>query len=404
MSNLSDFLASGSAFRIGTVADWKLDDGVAGWLSCDGTLHSSTTYPDLSAMMKDVVGAYDFSQAAISGVPVQPGAVRYVETSPDKKYVALCHDNGNGVTVLNTTDWSAVPGTPTLAGNGQCAAFSPDGQYLAVAHFSGNGYTVIDTSDWSVVPGTPALPGTSGSFSGDSVDFSPDGAFLAIGHNIANEPINGMTVVRVSDWSEVPIPRVSGRTYAVEFSPDCRYLAAGCTIGPVEGSSTGINIIDTRSWVLTEIVTTLDGARQVRFAPDGSFVAKTGSTFEVFDTADWSKIPGVSSYNSRAVRLTADGGTLLLGLLSSPYLQTYNTATWADAATTIPVPRYIYGMDLSGLDEHIICGLTFTASPTATTTVHPIKDYGPAGSFYVPDLDPVTYGNVSVQPQIKAEK
>lgn len=57
----------------------------------------------------------------------------------------------------------------TLPGTGNGAAFSPDGQYLAVAHANGNRLTIVDTSTWTAVPNTPLLPGN-----GNGVTFGPD--------------------------------------------------------------------------------------------------------------------------------------------------------------------------------------------------------------------------------------
>lgn len=180
---------SGSASAFGRVS---LADG--GFTSVPIGLNGSNVSPDtrlypIPGVPEVLVVGYSTGQVAIVNGPDLITTIIPITPTRTIYRAAVAHD-GSGAWITNSVapylhflDFStgtltAVTGGNLPGGVGHGLALSPDGNTLAVMHNNGGGLTLIDTSTWARTGVTlPSVP--SGSFQvTDFLDFTEDGAYL----------------------------------------------------------------------------------------------------------------------------------------------------------------------------------------------------------------------------------
>jgi dipeptidyl aminopeptidase/acylaminoacyl peptidase len=187
------------------------------------------------------------------------------------------HEQVNAPIVLPATGYRGADGAALPAGVAWSAAWTPGGSRLLIGTDDrpdprGGGEVVaVDTATWQVVDrkDLPVVP--------EVMAVSPDGRSLAVSGG------EGSSVVFLDPATLEVRHRVAlrgdDRVWALSFSPDGRFVAAG-------GLSGGLHLVDTRTWAAREPVL-LHAAPLMQFEwlRDGHTVASSGQdgTVGLFD-------------------------------------------------------------------------------------------------------------------------
>lgn len=213
----------------------------------------------------------------VSGTPSFTGTTTDLSYSSSDQFLAVANPGTSvGLRVFDTDSWLQVH---SRSGVDRCCYLN-NGQWLAVA--DPDGLTVLQTSDWSELPGFPTITESP------VIDLasSSNGGYLA--YSVNNAGIG--TVLRTSDWEPVLdlSSALSGTGAAMSFNGSGNLFAAGDTNGKVV-------IFDTDTWTESPVQPAQDPARgtinAVSFSPDGKYLAighSGGNYITVFDLTDGS--------------------------------------------------------------------------------------------------------------------
>lgn len=220
---------------------------------------------------------------------------------------------------------TSVAGLPTIVGSAYSADFTDNMALLAVGHHGTSQYvTVLNVSNWSEI--TVPQP-TSTVY---CVDFNAAGTYLAVG------ALNPM-VYDTDNWSFLPgIPTVSGGVRDLTFSPDGSVLAVGHKYSP------RLTLIETSTWTAITHGITLNNVsatgKSLLFSPDGSllYAARSNGGVGVIETTGWTlERELVTNLNAGQIALSPDGNFLFITTSSSPYYALIDTRDWTEV--TIPL-------------------------------------------------------------------
>lgn len=201
--------------------------------------------------------------------------------SPDGRWLATCHylyDAAN--------DYQAVPWLMAQArsGCGYMAAWTPDSRAFLYSLFGGESQWLgfVEASTGRIVSQFEKPPPPNGGYA--HVAVSPDGQVAASGGFnpfilVMWDPQTGQELARSEILECFPMrPR---------FSPDSRYVAAGCAFGPVNSP---LRIWDARTGKLVQELASDGGVTQVGlWSPDGRWLAvglQTGLV-RLYDAQTW---------------------------------------------------------------------------------------------------------------------
>ena len=213
--------------------------------------------PDGHLAVGGVFGS-DFNHGVLTVIPAEPGPARWTRTdvepvsdiavSPDGRWLAVA---GSRSTVVSTED--GTPRSPEFDQfQSTAVAFSPDGSLTA----------------WSISTGSiKLLDARSGALRREIMRnnelrwaFSPDS------RRIAALGSDALDLIDVDTGDVVALPLTSG-PFCLAYSPDGRWLAAGCAHGTVE-------IFDVATGQPTRTVQVHEMAVwSVAFSPDGRWFA-----------------------------------------------------------------------------------------------------------------------------------
>lgn len=218
---------------------------------------------------------------------------------------------------------SPISNTPILPGIGEGVSFSPNGKWLAVAYRDGTGLMVLNSSTMVPVANIPNLPDSY------AVDWSPDSKWLAVGSS------PWLTVIDTTTWTTMSnVPKLIGTIAGVSFSKDGAHLAV------VHGVSPYLTIMSTATWTVVSGTPTLPGSgKGVVWSIDNTHLAVAhdgGSRLTIIKTSNWSIVPNTLTLpdDGRSVSFSSDGKYLAVGHNGSPRLTVLNTKDWTKVPNT----------------------------------------------------------------------
>ena len=208
-------------------------------------------------------------------------AVMSASFSPDSDSGYLATASEDTVTLWDVRTWKVVLDIPHEGYvYTNAISFSPDGKYLAVVgeEEANNSKKSTVVQVWDVTELEKEPVSKSGKFESDiyAVDFSPDGRYLATtsADNIAR-------IWNMKDWREVPLLH-EDEVYSVSFSPDGRYLATAS----VDNSA---RVWEVGNWREVSNLIHKDKIYSVSFSPDGKYLvtASADNSARVWNVKDW---------------------------------------------------------------------------------------------------------------------
>lgn len=254
------------------------------------------------------------------------GYVMDLEFSPDDSLLAVAHGvtSGNGITVLNTSNWAEVTSPPSLANYCECLSFNPTGTMLAVSHgpISGNVITVLRTDTWFNVANVPNRASPDG-FESSAVVFSKDGNKLAFATYPEVRVIN-VGNLDGTGWS-TGVEITVATTWGLDTSPtDLDHLvvwyAGDAPYVGIYEMSTGDLIVDPLDGTISSDESPNYSAK-CKYSPDGTMVALTqpdyfGRNFTILKTDTLSERVGYPVFSegdpSVHCAFSADGSMLAM--------------------------------------------------------------------------------------------
>ncbi|UXZ55836.1 WD40 repeat domain-containing protein [Halomonas sp. 7T] len=389
---------SSGGFPIGTVADWKLDQSSEGWLPLDGSLVSEADWPLLKPLLPNSDGYYDWPGVGLTGLPDFGTLIALVKFSPNGQFLALATSSssaGQSYKVIRTSDWAEINVPAFSLGFISALEFSPDSQWLAVGGSAGAHLAVIDLSAGSLVPNTPSI-----SSDVKALVFTNDSQQLIVGAQ--NSP--RIQVFNTQDWSQVAgVPDVNGSVMDFSLTPDGQQLAIVHWYAPF------FVVLNTSDWSLQSGTPSLPltgntHAQCCDYSPDGSYVVVgiyTSPYLLKIDAYDWSITSPISLSGSvSSAAHSPEGDYLVLPIASSGgvVIDTYAWEVFADLPIGTDQMR---GASFSPSKEYL--ALALSRGSGSGLVVLNIFTLAPEGFFYLPTLESITYGNVTVQPMIKGE-
>lgn len=161
-----------------------------------------------------------------AGFPTVVGSLKDFSWSPDGSRLAISHESGKRVSVLNVATKALISFAPDYTGWGvNGIAYSPDGTMIAV---SGPGFGVVEILNATDGTLLQSLTNRSGGI-GQGVAWSPDGSMIVQGHNAA--PF--MTVWETAGWTPVAAaPSLGATGVRVSWSPNGDYIAFCHSVSP----------------------------------------------------------------------------------------------------------------------------------------------------------------------------
>ncbi len=323
-----------------------------------------------------------------------------LDWSPDGKYVAV------GGTISGTTNndllvyrfdrpsevltlvTSANPDLGSTGDTVNTVAWSPDGNYLAVGGaISGTTfnndlfiYRFDNVNDFlssvtSVNPG-----GGSNADTVNAVDWTPDGKYLAVGGTILGTTGNDLYVYQFDRVAETLTqvasvnPDAGGTSdsvFAVNWSPDGIYLAAGGTISGTTNDDLFVYTFNPSTGFLSQIVavapagSTTNPINTVQWSPDGNYLA-VGRTLTVSKTSDLF----IYRFSRSAQTLTQVDAIQVGG--NSGATDSVNSVNWSPAGKYLAVGGTITG----GTDEDFFIYLFDRTTETLTSLFSANPDSG----------------------------
>lgn len=193
---------------------------------------------------------------------IQAGAdPHHVYVQPDGKFVWVCNDGDNTLTVIDTETQKVVSAISVGKGHHEIA-FTEDSRYACVTNQEDNNVAVIDVYSLSVegFVGVGKQP--------HGLGFSNLSGFMYV----ANEGEGSISVVNPKSRKMLRTIPVGKGVRKVRFGPDSRYGFA-----PNRGDDTCSMIDVTRDTVI-ETIKTGKGPEDVSFAPNWVFIRNTGSS------------------------------------------------------------------------------------------------------------------------------
>ena len=169
---------------IGSVARYDFTAPTySGWLECDGSAISTTTYSGLY----DVVGNSYEGTGNLTQVDQLSGESNKgclsVRWHPSSNYVAYGESitgGGLGVASFNGTTLTEVE-TINLSSESYCVDWHPDGDYLAVALYTGH---TIKIYSWNGTDTLAEVESIDTTYNCQYCGWHPDGDFLAVQHSV----------------------------------------------------------------------------------------------------------------------------------------------------------------------------------------------------------------------------
>lgn len=174
-----------------------------------------------------------------------------------------------------------------------------------------------------------------------------DGGYIAVAASSAGIPgaaAEQLMIYTAMDCQPVAAIAAGGRGQSIAASPDGAYLALGCSL-PAK-----VFIVSTSDWSIVEeldLAETNGSALAVEFSPDGRLLAVArrlvSPKLRIYSTGDWTLIPAQPQLPSGSatpggLAFSPDGARLVVSTDISPYLEIYDTESWARSRPPSPLP------------------------------------------------------------------
>ncbi len=396
--------------QVGDIFLNRLDKSTPGMMPCDGRLLQKSQYPELAEILKDktqtsfqfnnldaIAGSSSVNAEVLSisersngelvvlysaspyirvftgfngtdlNVPSLPGIGRGGAFSPDESIFIAVHSGSPFMTVYETENWTKLTGTPTLPLTGYNVSFNPDGSKVAIGHAgSARRMSVYLTDSWTLDPDAPIV--TAGT-TGWCAEFSPNGKYLVVG--FAGSPYSALYDAETWELkSEYTPPNVGFAVYTAKFSNDSNVLYLGSNSGTRE--------------VLTRHLK--NGDRQV-----------TGSSDEVYSISIHPNGEGFS-YGTNSAPFTATRLSYMKVYELSSLTQSFDGPALPDSANI----NWVKAVTVSKDGNYLYYGLSNTATGPFFGRIT-LYTPPPIGTFALPRLPAVRYGDILVQPMIRVE-
>lgn len=315
-------LTEGLSGKVNAVAGMGLS-------SNDFTAAEKTKISNLTNQVLALETARDEQAATIADI-----LLRLAALEPTERAAALAAFSSNQLPYLmlfNAETMEPIAGVPADGITTYSAVvLSPDGATLVVYSETAPYLRAWNIADW-VEHSISAQPAD---WVGD-VAFSRDGSRLyAIG--------GGLNIYDTATWQAVSAPALT-IGIPTKVSACEAYLAVAGTQAP------WVQIIDRASGSevpMGATLTVLSGVRGITFSPDGAqlAIALPGSDkpLVILASAGWTEIAGVPVVQPwKNTAYSPDGTTLAVPISAEPYLQLFDTTTWAAKAVTQAPPAAI---------------------------------------------------------------
>jgi WD40 repeat protein len=175
-----------------------------------------------------------------------------------------------------------------------------------------------------------------------AIDASPNGSFMVSSevcydHDKCAHQQHIVSLWDLKNFSKLVDYKFKNSVWAVAFSPDSKYIAAGdgCVRWPCEHNGHSIQIIDviTDKTIATLIGHTSD-VYSLSFSPDGKYLASGGrdKLVRIWDTSTWTQIKSYTYHTDSVftVFFTQDGNFTLSGSADGRVM----LVRWSDAKLT----------------------------------------------------------------------
>lgn len=397
-------IESGGELPVGTVADYKLNQNADGWLPCDGSLVRIDEFPDLHKVLPEspvkITGR-------VNGIPAVPeeymlNALAFSEEG-SYLYAGYFRQSEDGMSsifrVIDSSSWSVDQELSLDGAIISLAVIAGGTQILATCLYILNGSefitesVYINTADWTV----DKIISWDEPLNAQSIKYI-ESLDAIIYTDISPPYLKGR---RVSDMSRLNFDLSLDNINAVSWTyiPTINVIALN---GILEGEQTMlVHLFSLPNFEYLGSVPGIQGiAHNMENSPDGRFLAiRIGigagetciietSTFTVVHRINYTSIPLFTPSSKQLLCLPSGAGRDKVLVSLTDFSE--SELIFDDEVGILSNPTFKpSGTHIAGSKDNNLVVLS-TSQPSP-------------GYFSLPKLEPVIYGNVKVQPMIKAE-